>query len=119
MMPNTDQMLDAILYLQLLKQTVQLYYMELQPCCRRAFREADNARDGDGPDYFTCVIHGYRDVNIDLAGKIIGEKGAQRYHIMQCLACSQKNRVDMARVLATGNRPVCGKCKMPLQGVRN
>ncbi len=39
---------------------------------------------------------------------------------MQCLACSQKNRVDMARVLATGIRPVCcGKCKMPLQGVKN
>ena len=114
-----DAYLDEILYMGLLKKPTQLYYRGLLHCCRRAFRESDSDHDGVGPSEFTCTTHGRIDVALHLADKIIESEGAQRYHIMKCMACSQKNRVDMARMLSTGIRPVCGKCKKPLQGARN
>ena len=39
--------------------------------------------------------------------------GIQRHRVWEC-ACGQKNRVDVARVIAEADRPICGRCRAAL-----
>ncbi len=67
-MPTDDPNLDGLLYLKLLTKPFQLYYMGLEPCCKRAFREADKEQDGTGPSAFDCPVHKRVDVSMDSRG---------------------------------------------------
>lgn len=49
-------------------------------------------------------------------GMAIEINGGDRYRVMACPLCQQKNRVDAARVLAEAARPKCGKCGGFLRG---
>jgi hypothetical protein len=118
-MTTPDPQLDAALYLKGLERPIALYYLSLPPCCQDAFRAYDRDRDGYGCGVFICHTHGLVEVSLDIATQIIAKEKAQRFHILRCFACTQKNRVDMARVLASGKRPICGKCKAPLHGMAN
>lgn len=116
MSTEVDPTVEIFLYIKGLMRPIRRYFLDLPPCCQHAFRQADTDRAVCGPEGFFCTVHGPISVNMDIACKVIEKNHAQRFHILTCHACTQKNRVDMARVMADGIRPVCGKCREPLQG---
>lgn len=106
---------ETFVYVKSLPKPMRRYWFDLEPCCKSAFIAADVERDGN-PEAFDCRNHGRVDVARDLSLRLLAKHGVEQIRVLTCEGCGQKNRVDLARVLAEEVVPRCGKCGAFLRG---